>query len=129
MESTFFEIEKQVETFQSQLQTLVLESVLKEAASVFSQCPKCRSSNVVIYESDHGGERRDHWSMKTSLGSSLLLRPNMLPKGKCNDCGRKFDIAKDCLKLSEKNKFSPLTQMKICSANRAGSYENAVILI
>lgn len=126
MESTFFEIEKQVETFQSQLQTLVLESVLKEAASAFSQCPKCRSSNVVIYESDHGGERRDHWSMKTSLGSSLFLRPNMLPKGKCDNCGSQFDIAKDYLKLSEKNKFSPLTQMKICSANRAGSYENAV---
>ena len=126
MERTFFEIEKQVETFQSQLQTLVLESILKEAASTFSQCPKCRSSNVVIYESDHRSGRKDHWSMKTSLGSSLFLRRNMLPKGKCDNCGREFDIANDYLGLSEKGKFSPLTQMKICSANRAGSYENAV---
>ncbi|MCP4613866.1 MAG: hypothetical protein GY845_34690 [Planctomycetes bacterium] len=126
MERTFFEIEKQVETFQSQLQTLVLEAILKEAAIAFSQCPKCRSSNVVIYESDYRAGRNDHWSMKTSLGSSLFLRRNMLPKGKCDNCGIEFDIANDYLRLSEKGKFSPLTQMKICSANRTGSYENAV---
>jgi len=122
MESNFFEIEKNVEKFQSQLQTLVLESVLKEIENDFSQCPKCRSSNVIIDKSDH----RDERIIKTSLGSSLFLKPNMLPKGKCNSCGREFNIAKDALKLSGKDKFTPLTQMKICSANRAGSYENAV---
>ena len=126
IESNFFKIEKSVEKFQSQLQPLVLESVLKEIGNDFCQCPKCRSSNVIIYKSDQRDGTRAHWLIKTSLGSSLFLKPNMLPKGKCNNCGRKFDIVKDALKLSEKNKFTPLTQMKICSANRAGSYENAV---
>jgi hypothetical protein len=37
-----------------------------------------------------------------------------------------LDIGKDVLKLSVGNNYSPLAQKKICSANRAGSYENAV---
>lgn len=44
----------------------------------------------------------------------------------CNSCKSEFDIARDILKLSKKNKFTPLAQKKICSSNRAGSYVNAV---
>jgi len=125
-ENNFFQIEKKVEDFQAELQVLILESILAEMKGAFSQCPKCCSSDVVIYKSNNRNGRKDFYSTRTSLGRDLYLEPALLPKGRCNSCEREFDIAKDILKLSEQNKFTPLAQKKICSANRAGSYVNAV---
>jgi len=126
METNFFQVEKRVEAFQAELQVLILESILAKIEGEFSQCPNCCSNNVVFYKRNNTSERKKRYPIKTSLGSILFLEPRLLRKGRCNSCKSEFDIAKDILKLSENNKFTPLTQKKICSANRAGSYLNAV---
>jgi len=126
MENNFFQIEKRVEEFQAELQVLILESVLSEIKCEFSQCPNCCSNNVVINKNNNTSERKKHFPIKTSLGRMLFIEPSFLPRGKCNSCGSEFDIARDILKFSENHKFTPLAQKKICSANRAGSYLNAV---
>ncbi len=124
--TNFFQIEKRVENFQAELHVLILESVLMKIEEEFSQCRNCGSSNVAIYKRGNVSGRNSPCPTKTSLGNNLFLKPSLLYRGKCNSCGSEFDIAKDALKLSENAKFTPLAQKKICSANRAGSYENAV---
>jgi len=126
MAGNFFQIEKKVEDFQAELQVSLLESILTKIKGEFSQCPSCRSGDVTVYESGITNVRKKNFAIKTGLGGFLFLETGLLPKGRCNSCEKEFDIAKDILKLSENNKFTPLAQKKICSANRACSYLNAV---
>jgi len=123
--SNFFKIEQEAEKFISQLLVLVLESVLEEITSDISQCPRCNSNDVIVQKPDHTNGRKNT-GVRTGLGSSLLFKPELLRKRKCNNCEKEFDIAQDILRISIKDKFTPRTQMKICAANRAGSYDKAV---
>jgi len=122
----FFQIEQRIEDFTAELQVITLEFVLTKINKAFSQCPKCLSNNVIIYKGKNTKELKYSYHVKTSLGNNLYIDQNLLPRGRCNNCNKEFDISKDILKLSEKIKFTPLAQKKICSANLAGSYLNAV---
>jgi len=122
-EKNLFQIEKSIEEFQSELHNTVLKSVLKENETS-SQCPNCQSSNIEYIHSDKPNGNDKYISVKTGLGGTLLL--NKVDEGKCNNCDHFFNSNKDILKISQNSKFTPLAQKKICSSNRAGSYENAV---
>ena len=118
-----FEIEREIEMFQSKLQPLMLESLLKEAPKEHLQCPDCHSLNIGI-----AGKKKvfsGKSTLNTSLGGSFSLNKQVYCPIKCNDCQREFDLIRDILKLPKNSTHTPLTQKKICSANRAGSYENA----
>lgn len=121
----FIQIEKKVEKFQSELHASVLDFILAKFKHKFSQCPNCQSTNVVIYKANKVNKETSS-VIKTSFGSDYHINPELLLKGRCNNCNSYYDITKDILEIIGNDKFSPLTQMKICSANRAGSYENAV---
>ena len=121
-----FHIEEKVESFQKELQSVVLKSVLKEVKNRIWQCPNCRSTEVVFHGILDKKPKKDFGVIRTGFGGSLFLESEDLAIGRCDICGNEFDIARDVLMISEKDTFTPLTQMKICSANRAGSYENAV---
>lgn len=124
IEENFFQLEKRVESFQSKLQSLLLESLIKAMKDRPIKCPTCHSSNTTKYKSNK--QRGEAKVLKTSLGGSLILTEELLFSGRCNNCGKEFDLGKNVLKLPEQAGYSPLTGKKICSANRAGSYENAV---
>ncbi len=121
-----FHIEKKVESVQKELQSVILKSVVKEIEKGVCQCPNCRSAEVFFYGNADIKKSGYFKSIKTGFGGSLRFESKDLPIGRCDSCGYEFDIARDILRILEKDKFTPLTQMKICSANRAGSYENAV---
>jgi len=123
MEENFFQLEKRIEGFQSEVQSLLLESVIKGMKERPVKCPNCQSSNTSSYNGNkESGEIK---VLKTSLGGSLILREGVLFKVRCNNCGNNFDLEKNILKLAEQARYTPLTEKKVCSANRAGSYENA----
>ncbi len=64
--------------------------------------------------------------LKTSFGGKFVLPKEISAQGDCKTCREVFDFKKDILKLTGQSGFTPLTQKKICSSNRAGSYENGV---
>ncbi|NQU52074.1 MAG: hypothetical protein HQ522_06000 [Bacteroidetes bacterium] len=116
-----FQLEKKIESFQSKMEALVLESSIDELKEISVKCPACQTSNTIkrnnSIECEKAGE------LITSLGGKL--KSVNLPVGKCKNCKEEIDTKRIVLKLPEKAKFTPLTQKKICAANRAGSYENA----
>lgn len=118
-----FQLEKKVESFQSKMEALVLESFIKGLKDVSFKCPNCQTSNAIKWNNNSENEKTEE--LIASLGGKLNLKADLLPVGKCKNCKVEFNTKKTVLKLPENAKFTPLTQRKICAANRAGSYENA----
>jgi transposase len=123
-EENFFHLEKKIELLQSKLEPLLLKLAVKENKEKGITCPACHSRDTITYKKV--GRQVEKKALKTSLGGRLSLSEELKYAGKCNNCGEKFDLEERVLKLSEHLKYTPLTEKKICSANRAGSYENAV---
>jgi len=119
-----FGLEGRVENIQSELQPVILESLIKEMQANLT-CPVCNSRNVDINNCNAGKDR----VIKTSFGGDWKLSNSMFMGGKCKDCGKEFDVLNDLLKLPEYARFTPLTQKKICSANIAKSYEAAATML
>ncbi len=120
-EYNLFELESRTENIQSNLQPVILESLIEEMQDdIF--CQACHSRNVVI-----SFRKKGNRVVKTSFGGEWILSEKMFMNGKCKDCRKEFDMLNDLLKLPEYAKFTPLTQKKICSANLAKSYEGAAV--
>ena len=122
-DASIFEIEKEIERLQSELQPFLLELLFCELKDDLTECPNCKSSNIIICKDKN--QWRTAREIKTSLGSSLILKGDLLEKIQCLDCNEHFSVIETVVNLAEKAKYTALTQKKICSANRAGSYENA----
>jgi len=121
-DASIFEIEKKIESLQSELQPSLLELVFCELKDDLTECPNCKSSNILTCKDKN--QWRTAKEVKTSLGSSLILKGDLL-EIRCLDCNEDFSVIETVVNLTEKTKYTALTQKKICSANRAGSYENA----
>ncbi len=119
----FFRIEKRIETLWSELQPLVIESVVKEVNDNINECPFCDSTEINKY--NPRPEKSVARKLDASFGGRVSLYEGQLLRGNCCNCKKEFNVKEDFLELSETSNFTPLTQMKVCSANRAGSYENA----
>jgi len=120
-EYNLFELENKIESFQSNLQPVVLESLIEELKDNFT-CPFCHSRKINI--NYKAGRNR---VVKTSFGGEWKLSKNMFMNGKCKECQKEFDILNDLLRLPDNARFTPLTQKKICAANIAKSYDSAAL--
>jgi transposase len=116
-----FELESKIENIQSDLQPVILESLITEMQKEFI-CPTCHSRDI-----DINLRSKTDKVVKTSFGGIWILSEKMFIEGKCKGCRNEFDMLNDLLKLPEYARFTPLTQKKICSANLAKSYEAAAI--
>jgi hypothetical protein len=123
MDSNFFQLEEKIENLQSTLHSVILRAVIEEIQERV-KCPNCGSNDIKEYSESK--QKREPTILKTSLGGDLVLSEQLISDVKCNNCKGDFDLKKGVLKLSDQTHYTPLTQKKICSANRAGSYENAV---
>jgi len=122
-DSNIFAIEQKIETLQSEVQPFLLELLFRELKNDPTECPNCKSGNIVSCKEKN--RSRTPKEIKTSFGGSLILKGNLLEKAQCLDCSENFSVIEAMLNLAEIAKYTALTQKKICSANRAGSYENA----
>jgi hypothetical protein len=116
-----FALESKVEHIQSNLQPIVLESLIEEMQD-YLVCPFCQSRKILINRKQ---DQDRH--IKTSFGGNWNLSSNMYINGECNECKKEFDLLNDLLKLTDYAKYTPLTQKKICTANLAKSYDAAAI--
>ena len=101
-----FALESKVEHIQSNLQPIVLESLIEEMQD-YLVCPFCHSRKILI------NRRKDQdRHLKTSFGGNWNLSSNMYIDGECNECKKEFDLLNDLLKLPDYAKYTPLTQKK-----------------
>jgi transposase len=121
-DNDIFRSEIRIEAFQSKLQALMMESLLKSVHSKVDTCPFCQSPDITIWIR----KRKPNKVLTTSMGGGFDVPNEAMMKGTCHACQREFDLISDILELPDTFNYTPLTQKKICSANRAGSYENAV---
>jgi transposase len=120
-EYNLFELESRVEKIQSDLQPVILQSLIEEMQKEII-CPACHGRQVELNINP-----KKHRVVKTSLGGEWILSGKMFTHAKCQACRVEFDMLDDFLKLPAHASFTPLTKKKICSANLAKSYESAAI--
>lgn len=117
-----FHIENNIAKFHAELHASVLETIIEKIRRDYIECPSCHSIDITEIAKR---KKNNHKQIKTCSGALLSLNKKFYGMFKCNNCKNEFDFMKEILSFNNEGNNTPLAQKKICSANRAGSYENA----